>query len=113
MKKRLFRNLLILGLLLVALTATVSAFTVKVNGEDVRITFGIDYHCDICKTYPPVNDDDYTINSFQAYTEDNKAKPLAEWKYGDGLVLSVTIKNTSCSKCRTNSVNTPIQGGNV
>lgn len=111
MKKRLLVMLLLLCLLLTALTAAVSAFTVKVNGEDVRITFGIDYHCDICKTYPPVNDDDYTINSFQAYTEDAKAKPLAEWKYGDGLVLSVTIKNTSCSKCRTNGVNTPIQGG--
>ena len=62
MKKRLLVMLLLLCLLLTALTATVSAFTVKVNGEDVRITFGIDYHCDICKTYPPVNDDDYTIN---------------------------------------------------
>lgn len=111
MKKRLLVMLLLLCLLLTALTATVSAFTVKVNGEDVRITFGIDYHCDICKTYPPVNDDDYTINSFQAYTADGTPKPLAEWKYNDGLVLSVTIKNTSCSKCRTNGVNTPIQGG--
>ena len=99
MKKRLLVMLLLLCLLLTALTATVSAFTVKVNGEDVRITFGIDYHCDICKTYPPVNDDDYTINSFQAYTEDGKAKPLAEWKYGDGLVLSVSVKETVCTRC--------------
>ena len=99
MKKRLLMMLLLLCLLLTALTATVSAFTVKVNGEDVRITFGIDYHCDICKTYPPVNDDDYTINSFQAYTEDGKAKPLAEWKYGDGLVLSVSVKETVCTRC--------------
>ena len=99
MKKRLLVMLLLLCLLLTALTATVSAFTVKVNGEDVRITFGIDYHCDICKTYPPVNDDDYTINSFQAYTEDGEAKPLAEWKYGDGLVLSVSVKETVCTKC--------------
>lgn len=99
MKKRLLVMLLLLCLLLTALTATVSAFTVKVNGEDVRITFGIDYHCDICKTYPPVNDDDFTINSFQAYTEDGKAKPLAEWKYGDGLVLSVSVKETVCTRC--------------
>ncbi len=99
MKKRLLVMLLLLCLLLTALTATVSAFTVKVNGEDVRITFGIDYHCDICQTYPPVNDDDYTINSFQAYTEDGKAKPLAEWKYGDGLVLSVSVKKTVCTRC--------------
>ena len=78
MKKRLLVMLLLLCLLLTALTATVSAFTVKVNGEDVRITFGIDYHCDICKTYPPVNDDDYTINSFQAYTEDGEAAGRVE-----------------------------------
>lgn len=33
MKKRLFRNLLMLGLLLVALTVMASAFTVEVNGK--------------------------------------------------------------------------------
>lgn len=111
MKKRLFRNLLMLGLLLVALTVMASAFTVEVNGKKVKTTLVIEYSCGICKTHPMLDDEDYTINSFQAYTADGTPKPLAEWKYNDGLVLSVTIKNTSCSKCRTNGVNTPIQGG--
>ena len=111
MKKRLFRNLLMLGLLLVALTVMASAFTVEVNGKKVKTTLVIEYSCGICKTLPMLDDEDYTINSFQAYTADGTPKPLAEWKYNDGLVLSVTIKNTSCSKCRTNGVNTPIQGG--
>lgn len=111
MKKRLFRNLLMLGLLLVALTVMASAFTVEVNGKKVKTTLVIEYSCGICKTHPMLDDEDYTINSFQAYTADCTPKPLAEWKYNDGLVLSVTIKNTSCSKCRTNDVNTPIQGG--
>ena len=111
MKKRLFRNLLMLGLLLVALTVMASAFTVEVNGKKVKTTLVIEYSCGICKTRPMLDDEDYTINSFQAYTADGTPKPLAEWKYNDGLVLSVTIKNTSCSKCRTNGVNTPIQGG--
>ena len=111
MKKRLFRNLLILGLLLVALTVMASAFTVEVNGKKVKTTLVIEYSCGICNTRPMLDDEDYTINSFQAYTADGTPKPLAEWKYNDGLVLSVTIKNTSCSKCRTNGVNTPIQGG--
>lgn len=111
MKKRLFRNLLMLGLLLIALTVMASAFTVEVNGKKVKTTLVIEYSCGICKTRPMLDDEDYTINSFQAYTADGTPKPLAEWKYNDGLVLSVTIKNTSCSKCRTNGVNTPIQGG--
>ena len=111
MKKRLFRNLLMLGLLLITLTVMASAFTVEVNGKKVKTTLVIEYSCGICKTLPMLDDKDYTINSFQAYTADGTPKPLAEWKYNDGLVLSVTIKNTSCSKCRTNGVNTPIQGG--
>lgn len=111
MKKRLFRNLLMLGLLLVALTVMASAFTVEVNGKKVKTTLVIEYSCGICNTRPMLDDEDYTINSFQAYTADGTPKPLAEWKYNDGLVLSVTIKNTSCSECRTNGVNTPIQGG--
>lgn len=111
MKKRLFRNLLILGLLLVALTVMASAFPVEVNGKEVKTTLVIEYSCGICKRHPMLDDKDYTINSFQAYTADGTPKPLAEWKYNDGLVLSVTIKNTSCSNCRTNGVTTPIQGG--
>lgn len=111
MKKRLLMMLLLLCLLLTALTATVSAFTVEVNGKKVNTTLVIEYSCGICNTRPMLDDEDYTINSFQAYTADGTPKPLAEWKYGDGLVLSVTIENTSCSVCKAKNVNTPIQGG--
>ena len=103
MKKRLLIMLLLLCLLLTALTMTAAAqYTTNVNGNNVRINIGIAYFCDNdkCKTAQTVNDTDYTINSFQAYTEDGKAKPLAEWKYGDGLVLSVSVRDTVCSVCK-------------
>lgn len=49
MKKRLLRNLLILGLLLVALTAAVSAqYTADVNGKKVRTNILIEYFCNSC-----------------------------------------------------------------
>ena len=106
MKKRLFRNLLILGLLLIALTVMVSAvrYEAEVNGKKVPILIAISYHCDECGTYPDINEDDYTINSLQARTADGNTKPLAEWKYGDSLVLSANIKKTVCAKCKNTEI---------
>lgn len=46
-----------------------------------------------------MEDSDYTINSFQARTADGTAKPLTEWKYGDGLVLSASVKATTFTAC--------------
>ena len=69
MKKRLFRNLLVLGLLLVALTAAVSAqYTADVNGKKVRTNILIEYFCNSCGKTHALEDSDYTINSFQART---------------------------------------------
>lgn len=100
MKKRLFRNLLILGLLLVALTAAVSAqYTADVNGKKVRTNILIEYFCNGCGKTHALEDSDYTINSFQARTADSTAKPLTEWKYGDGLVLSASVKATTFTAC--------------
>ena len=100
MKKRLFRNLLILGLLLVALTAAVSAqYTADVNGKKVRTNILIEYFCNSCGKTHALEDSDYTINSFQARTADGTAKPLTEWKYGDGLVLSASVKATTFTAC--------------
>ena len=106
MKKRLFRNLLMLGLLLIALTVMVSAvrYEAEVNGKKVPILIAISYHCDECGTYPDINEDDYTINSLQARTADGNTKPLAEWKYGDSLVLSANIKKTVCAKCKNTEI---------
>lgn len=101
MKKRLFRNLLMLGLLLIALTAAVSAaqYTADVNGKKVRTNIVIEYFCNSCGKTHALEDSDYTINSFQARTTDGTAKPLAEWKYGDGLVLSASVKATTFTAC--------------
>lgn len=100
MKKRLFRNLLMLGLLLVALTAAVSAqYTADVNGKKVRTNILIEYFCNSCGKTHALEDSDYTINSFQARTADGTAKPLTEWKYGDGLVLSASVKATTFTAC--------------
>lgn len=100
MKKRLLRNLLILGLLLVALTAAVSAqYTADVNGKKVRTNILIEYFCNSCGKTHALEDSDYTINSFQARTADGTAKPLTEWKYGDGLVLSASVKATTFTAC--------------
>lgn len=100
MKKRLFRNLLMLGLLLVALTAAVSAqYTADVNGKKVRTNILIEYFCNSCGKTHALEDSDYTINSFQAHTADGTAKPLTEWKYGDGLVLSASVKATTFTAC--------------
>lgn len=100
MKKRLFRNLLVLGLLLVALTAAVSAqYTADVNGKKVRTNILIEYFCNSCGKTHALEDSDYTINSFQARTADGTAKPLTEWKYGDGLVLSASVKATTFTAC--------------
>ena len=110
MKKRLLVMLLLLCLLLTALTMTAAAqYTTNVNGNNVRINIGIAYFCDNdkCKTAQTVNDTDYTINSFQAYTADGETKSLAKWKHGDGLVLSVSVRDTVCSVCKE----TQISGG--
>ena len=101
MKKRLFRNLLMLGLLLIALTVTVAAtqYTADVNGKKVRTNILIEYFCNSCGKTHALEDSDYTINSFQARTADGTAKPLTEWKYGDGLVLSASVKATTFTAC--------------
>lgn len=100
MKKRLFRNFLILCLLLIALTAAVSAqYTADVNGKKVRTNILIEYFCNSCGKTHALEDSDYTINSFQARTADGTAKPLTEWKYGDGLVLSASVKATTFTAC--------------
>ena len=100
MKKRLLMMLLLLCLLLTALTATVSAYNTNVNGKNVRITDVITYFCDRCHTAQTVVDDDYTIDGIQARTPSGTTKSLAEWKHGDSLVISVSVKDTVCSVCK-------------
>ena len=107
MKKRLLVMLLLLCLLLTALTATVSAYNTNVNGKNVRITDVITYFCDRCHTAQTVVDDDYTIDGIQARTPSGTTKSLAEWKHGDSLVISVSVKDTVCSVCKE----TEISGG--
>lgn len=107
MKKRLLMMLLLLCLLLTALTATVSAYNTNVNGKNVRITDVITYFCDRCHTAQTVVDDDYTIDGIQARTPSGTTKSLAEWKHGDSLVISVSVKDTVCSVCKE----TEISGG--
>lgn len=74
-------------------------YTADVNGKKVRTNILIEYFCNSCGKTHALEDSDYTINSFQARTADGTAKPLTEWKYGDGLVLSASVKATTFTAC--------------
>ena len=65
----------------------------------MRTNILIEYFCNSCGKTHALEDSDYTINSFQARTADGTAKPLTEWKYGDGLVLSASVKATTFTAC--------------
>ena len=109
MKKRLLVMLLLLCLLLTALTATVSAgglYKTTVNGNEVSARISILYYCNTCKHYEYLNDEEnvITVHNIQAHTTDGKTKPLAEWALGDGIVLSVSIKDTVCVRCKTTEI---------
>ena len=109
MKKRLLVMLLLLCLLLTALTATVSAgglYKTTVNGNEVSARISILYYCNTCKHYEYLNDEEnvITVHNIQAHTTDGKTKPLAEWALGDGIVLSESIKDTVCVRCKTTEI---------
>ena len=108
MKKRLFRNLLMLGLLLITLTAAVQ-YTTEETEKKVSTNVSILYKCDVCKGYRHIDDADMTVQSIQPRTTDGKNKPLAEWKPGDALVMSASIEGTFCPQCKANGVQTLIR----
>lgn len=100
-----------LGLLLIALTAAVSAvqYTTEETEKKVSTNISILYKCDVCKGYRHIDDADMTVQSIQARTTDVKNKPLAGWKPGDALVMSASIEGTFCPQCKANGVQTPIR----
>ena len=93
-----------LGLLLIALTAAVSAvqYTTEETEKKVSTNISILYKCDVCKGYRHIDDADMTVQSIQARTTDVKNKPLAGWKPGDALVMSASIEGTFCPQCKAN-----------
>ena len=110
MKKRLFRNLLMLGLLLIALTAAVGAednyageqghLTLDVNGR--KLTFIIDARYDCENNHGPTflfsnRKNDKLIN-VQAWKPDKTTVvPIAEWRPGDTILASIEISNFNCA----------------
>ena len=77
MKKRLFRNLLMLGLLLVALTAAVSAASIFYdrvhanNGRTITFTFEANYYCQRDNIKTPVTDpSSYEVKQINSWTSD-------------------------------------------
>lgn len=111
MKKRLFRNLLMLGLLLIALTAAVGAednyagerghLTLDVNGR--KLTFIIDARYDCENDHGPTflfsnRKNDKLINVQALKPDKTTVVPIAEWRPGDTILASIEISNFNCAK---------------
>lgn len=109
MKKRLFRNLLVLGLLLVALTVMLSAaytgeeghLSLNVNGRDLLFIVDARYDCenDHGNTYLFSNRKNDKLINVQARKPDKTTVvPIAEWQPGDTILASIEISNFNCAK---------------
>lgn len=109
MKKRLFRNLLVLGLLLVALTVMLSAaytgeeghLSLNVNGRDLLFIVDARYDCenDHGNTYLFSNRKNDKLINVQARKPDKTTVvPIAEWRPGDTILASIEISNFNCAK---------------
>ena len=117
MKKRLLRNLLILGLLLIALTATVAAaytgeeghLSLNVNGRDLLFIVDARYDCenDHGNTYLFSNRKNDKLINVQAWKPDKTTVvPIAEWRPGDTILASIEISNFNCAKPDGNACGT-------
>ena len=117
MKKRLLRNLLILGLLLIALTATVAAaytgeeghLSLNVNGQDLLFIVDARYDCenDHGNTYLFSNRKNDKLINVQARKPDKTTVvPIAEWRPGDTILASIEISNFNCAKPDGNACGT-------
>ena len=109
MKKRLFRNLLVLGLLLVAQTVMLSAaytgeeghLSLNVNGRDLLFIVDARYDCenDHGNTYLFSNRKNDKLINVQARKPDKTTVvPIAEWQPGDTILASIEISNFNCAK---------------
>ena len=109
MKKRLFRNLLMLGLLLVALTVMLSAaytgeegcLSLNVNGRDLQFNIDARYDCenDHGNTYLFSGRKNDKLINVQARKPDKATVvPIAEWQPGDTILASIEISNFNCAK---------------
>ncbi len=109
MKKRLFRNLLVLGLLLVALTVMLSAaytgeeghLSLNVNGRDLLFIVDARYDCenDHGNTYLFSGRKNDKLINVQARKPDKATVvPIAEWQPGDTILASIEISNFNCAK---------------
>ncbi len=89
MKKRLFRNLLMLGLLLIALTAAVSAgsadYTAYEDGKPIFFTFDANYRCTLHR------DNIVTAMSRGSYA----VRGIDSWT-SDQIVFKIEVNNVSC-----------------
>ena len=108
MKKRLFRNLLMLCLLLVALTVMVSAaytgenghLSLNVNGRDLLFIIDARYDCenDHGPTFLFSNRKNDKLINVQARKPDKTTVvPIAEWRPGDTILASIEISNFNCA----------------
>ena len=108
MKKRLFRNLLMFGLLLIALTVMVSAaytgeegrLSLNVNGRDLRFIIDARYDCenDHGPTFLFSNRKNDKLINVQARKPDKTTVvPIAEWRPGDTILASIEISNFNCA----------------
>ena len=107
MKKRLFRNLLMLGLLLTALTATVAAESTNANGGHLEFTFNgrtvtfvLSFNY-VCKNKHNTHDGyfTYNLNSVQAKKADGTLVSMAEWKPEDTICADITVSGIHCYVC--------------
>lgn len=117
MKKRLFRNLLVLGLLLVALTVMLSAaytgeeghLSLNVNGRDLLFIVDARYDCenDHGNTYLFSNRKNDKLINVQARKPDKTTVvPIAEWRPGDTILASIEISNFNCANPDGNACGT-------
>lgn len=117
MKKRLFRNLLVLGLLLVALTVMLSAaytgeeghLSLNVNVRDLLFIVDARYDCenDHGNTYLFSNRKNDKLINVQARKPDKTTVvPIAEWRPGDTILASIEISNFNCANPDGNACGT-------
>lgn len=117
MKKRLFRNLLVLGLLLVALTVMLSAaytgeeghLSLNVNGRDLLFIIDARYDCenDHGPTFLFSNRKNDKLINVQARKPDKTTVvPIAEWRPGDTILASIEISNFNCANPDGNACGT-------
>lgn len=117
MKKRLFRNLLVLGLLLVALTVMLSAaytgeeghLSLNVNGRDLLFIVDARYDCenDHGNTYLFSNRKNDKLINVQARKPDKTTVvPIAAWRPGDTILASIEISNFNCANPDGNACGT-------